>query len=80
MKPITNISIYNDRDLKSIKNIWLYDIQTKDKIMIKYIVFYEGTGQVKVSLYDHIEIVKEILFENTNSFYSFLSTYSKQSH
>jgi hypothetical protein len=79
MKGITNISVYNDSDLKSIKNKWLYDIETKKKIMIKYIIFYEGTGEVKVSLYDHIEVemIKEILFANKNDFYSFLSKYSR---
>jgi len=77
MRPINNISVYNERDLKSLKDIWLYEIDGKERIVIKHIVFYEGTGEVKVSLFDYIEVVKEITFVNTNDFYSFLAKYSK---
>jgi hypothetical protein len=77
MRPINNISVYNERDLKSLKDIWLYEIDGKERIVIKHIVFYEGTGEVKVSLFDYIELVKEITFVNTNDFYSFLAKYSK---
>lgn len=79
MRPITNVSIYNERELKSLKNIWLYNIKTKERIIIKHIVFYEGTGEVKVSLMDHVTLVKEIIFANTNEFYNYLSQHSKQS-
>jgi hypothetical protein len=79
MRQITNISIYSEKDLKSIKKCWLYHIETKESIFIKYIVHYEGTGEVKISLHDDITIVKEIIFKDTQEFYEYISQYSRTS-
>jgi hypothetical protein len=77
MKAIENISIHNERDLKSIKNIWLYNLKTKERIVIKYIVFYDGTGQVKITIAEGVDNLKEIIFSDKYNFYEYLSNYSK---
>lgn len=79
MKPIQNISVHNEREIKAIKNIWLYHIKTKERIVIKYVVFYDGTGEVKLTIADGVDNLKEIMFKDKYEFYEYLSNYSRTS-
>jgi hypothetical protein len=65
-----------EADLKTYKNCWLYHKKTDETIFIRHLVYYEGTNEVKISLFKSANKDDEKIFKY-QEFLNFISNYSK---
>ena len=65
-----------DYSFKDYKNCWLYHKNSDERIIIKHIVYFDGSNEVKITLFKDFNNNEEITFKY-HEFISFMSNYIK---
>jgi len=65
-----------DYSFREYKNCWLYHKVTDERIIIKHIVYFDGTNEVKITLFKDLDNNTEITFKYYE-FITFISNYVK---